>query len=171
MVRSKSILLLFLSLPFLFFAADTAFSDAANRDDCATVQRLIALLPPQVVAFYGVEAVAHLEQVDGDLEKALVRLALYDKKLFSWNHVDDFSDVILECSLSWPENQVQLFERIHGRSQPLLAVVQRYRQRLPELSEEETSRWIAAGFSAPEAEKWIRLGRSPQESGSVTIGR
>ncbi len=159
MVRIGSVLSL---VSWLFFTPATGFASGAGTADCPAVHRLHSLLPPQVVAYYGVEEVAHLERVDDHLEKALIRLALYDETLFSWNRLDDFSDVVLECSLSWRHNQVRLFEYIHGRSRSILETVQRYRRRLPALSDGQVGDWIAAGFSATDADREIRLGRSPR---------
>ena len=149
---------------FLVTAGPAEALPRVEPEDCATVEKLLGLLPAQVVAYYGVKEVSRLERVDPMLDEALIRLALYDNTLFGWNRLGDFSEVALECALSWPANHVRLFEHIHGRSQKIFKEIRAYRKTLSRLADPEIAAWMIGGFSATEAEKQIGLGRSPQEA-------
>jgi hypothetical protein len=153
---SVSILLLITVL----FETGQADGREPNQRDCQNVGRVAALLPPHVTAFYGVAGLTQVENIKNDLDRALSMLLVRDKSQFDWQGIL-FEEIILECELSWREQNIHLFEQIQKRVNHLYQPLAAIESSFPNMSPEERGKWLGEGILAAEIPRWKNRGLTP----------
>jgi hypothetical protein len=131
-----------------------------NSGDCVKVGQVASLLPPHIIAYYGMGGLTNVENIKGDLNRSLSQLLAQDKEKFSWKSID-FEDILIECQLNWRDNKVKLFKKIQLRVNLLSPALDDIKTRYPLMTSVEAGQWLGEGFRSSQIKRYKDRGMTP----------